>query len=319
MLTSRNTWQVLAIVAAICVSFVLYAFGEIFYALHYFAIRNCLDWLGGPYVSFIDPYPYAKSLQARSLGFATACVGVLAWVCFTNMPNVVYGLICVLPGIILVHWTTPTLPNGPRGEYLLALFAMQTAVIFCFVVPFIRQRTTIARRSYTFSVRQLLFLTLLVAVTIFFFPTVGNAVLHHSMNSSKTPNWWLLILGAVAGVNSLLWGLPAICKYGFKLVSCGVAILFTITAGVLVPTAYIHLHILWPPSHTYDSRAFNHLHNGYVHWLICHGMIQLAMVHAWSALYDGFKAGYFGKVFGSLHRSRQAKQGLRLEAAEKDV
>src|SRR5688572_2389385 len=145
MLTSRNTTRFLAIVTAICVSLVLYALGEMFFARHYFAVRNFLDWLGGPYVHFIDPYPSAGALRAHSLGFATACVGVLAWICFMSMPRVVYGLICVFPGIILVHWATPTFPYGPRGEYLIALFGIQTITIFCGVVPFIRQRSTIGQ------------------------------------------------------------------------------------------------------------------------------------------------------------------------------
>jgi hypothetical protein len=238
--------------------------------------------IGDHPVWLFDPTSEQHDPSSRSLALATALVGSLSWALARSGRSFSFRILAVLIVAVSVAWLMPQRLFGPSVYYFILFFVIQSLAVFALSVAS-NTRERASANTGRFTILELLMLTMLVAIACVSWQHFAQIVSYHQIGPHMPPanrigsrfNWWLLLLGMVAGVNSVAWMAPADAVRGRWLLRVGSAIVFAATAGYVIALWYGASELFWPPNRAYSRKVLHYGYHGYIYWLVWQGIFQL--------------------------------------------
>ena len=262
---------------SICVLPLGYALGELYFAYHYFWFIRFLDRFDTP-VYFFDPGIMWGPYSANWVAIATGVTSAILLFFSGNSKSSLKTISIVYISIVVTAWLT----SGDRISfgYVLALLAIQSLLMFSAMAIFGKRGDKTAPAGQ-YSIRDVISLTVIIALTlatikpIYFALSNGDTQIAYFRPS---PIYWVFSLGACLSLISIPW-LHSTAKRPYLFL---LAIGSSYGGALLVSGAFKEFKILRRLDCNYTT--FLNMENGYIHWFILHGVVQLGVLYFFSLI-----------------------------------
>ena len=227
-----------------------------------------INGLFDPHVSFFD-HTSSRSTSANLLAVVTGLTGAITFLSHKNANTVITAAAIVCATSFTAAWIASN--QGVRFGYLLTLLAIQSTVAFTFA-SLSHSRSHERRPWSKFSISDILALTVVVAIA-----TASLGSMHFAILLETKIMYWVILLGGTVGVMSLFLRKSLFANPTYFVF---VALASIFVAGMLTTSAFMSFASLRIPDMHYDveAGAFDGFRNGYFHWFLLHGVIQVLAI-----------------------------------------